>query len=249
MAVTVGTPCGQFRSAWRTSIVVVPDTSARLLRLLSLLQSRPDWSGPELAERLGVTTRTVRRDVDRLRQLGYPVDAAPGVAGGYRLGSGADLPPLLLDDDEATAVADRPAAPRPAAPVRGIEEPALAALAKLDRLLPPHLRQRVAALRAATVGARRTGDAVDVGPARHARPGLRGPGAAPHAPTSTARAREPSGGSTRYRLVSHRPSLVPRRPRRRPRRLADVPRRPHGRGASAPVTASASSTRPTPRSS
>ena len=79
-------------------------TSARLLRLLSLLQSRMDWSGEELAERLGVTSRTVRSDIEKLRDLGYPVAAAPGVGGGYRLGAGAKLPPLLLDDDEAVAV-------------------------------------------------------------------------------------------------------------------------------------------------
>jgi predicted DNA-binding transcriptional regulator YafY len=128
----------------------VLDTSARLLRLLSLLQSRPDWSGPELADRLGVTTRTVRRDADRLRQLGYPVDAHAGAGGGYRMGIGATLPPLLLDDDEATAVALALGVTAGGA-VAGIEEPALAALTKLDRLLPPRLRHRVAALRAATV--------------------------------------------------------------------------------------------------
>ena len=81
------------------------ETSARLLRLLSLLQARRDWTGSELATRLGVTTRTIRNDVDRLRGLGYPVDARPGVAGGYRLGAGGSLPPLLLDDEEAVAVA------------------------------------------------------------------------------------------------------------------------------------------------
>src|ERR1700716_4051498 len=81
------------------------ETSARLLRLLSLLQTQRDWTGPQLAQRLGVTTRTVRNDVERLRHLGYPVDATPGVGGGYRLGLGAALPPLLLDDDEAVAVA------------------------------------------------------------------------------------------------------------------------------------------------
>ena len=126
-------------------------TSGRLLRLLSLLQSRPYWGGPELADRLGVTTRTVRRDVSRLRDLGYPVDAAPGEAGGYRLGNGGDLPPLLLDDDEATAVAVALGVTTGGGGVRGIEEPALAALAKLDRLLPPRLRSRVDALRSSTV--------------------------------------------------------------------------------------------------
>ena len=155
-------PCGPFRSAWWTRLRGVLDTSARLLRLLSLLQTRPDWSGPELADRLGVTTRTVRRDVDRLRQLGYPVDAAPGVAGGYRLGSGTNLPPLLLDDDEATAVAIALGTTTGGA-VRGMEEPALAALTKLDRLLPPRLRQRVADLRAATVGMAGPADAIDSG--------------------------------------------------------------------------------------
>ncbi|MER6670225.1 HTH domain-containing protein, partial [Amycolatopsis japonica] len=81
------------------------ETSARLLRLLSLLQARRNWTGPELAERLDVTTRTIRNDVERLRGLGYPVDATPGVSGGYSLGAGAAMPPLLLDDEEAVAVA------------------------------------------------------------------------------------------------------------------------------------------------
>jgi predicted DNA-binding transcriptional regulator YafY len=88
------------------------ETSARLLRLLSLLQVRPDWAGAELARRLDVTPRTLRRDVQRLRGLGYPVHATPGAAGGYRLGAGASLPPLLLDDDEAVAVAARELAGR-----------------------------------------------------------------------------------------------------------------------------------------
>src|SRR4051794_36834131 len=81
------------------------DSAGRLLRLLGLLQSRADWTGPQLADRLGVTTRTIRNDVGRLRTLGYPVHAAPGAAGGYRLGAGTSLPPLLLDDDQAVAVA------------------------------------------------------------------------------------------------------------------------------------------------
>ncbi|GAA1711044.1 helix-turn-helix transcriptional regulator [Nonomuraea bangladeshensis] len=126
------------------------ETSARLLRLLSLLQSRADWTGSELADRLGVGLRTVRRDVGRLRELGYPVDAAPGVAGGYRLGVGAALPPLLLDDEEAVAVA---LSLRTAATgsVAGLEEAALRALAKLRQVLPSRLRHRVSAFEAATV--------------------------------------------------------------------------------------------------
>jgi predicted DNA-binding transcriptional regulator YafY len=121
------------------------NTSARLLRLLSLFEARRDWTGPQLAERLGVTTRTVRNDVDRLRSLGYPVDAVPGVSGGYRLGLGASLPPLLLDDDEAVAVAIglRSAA---GGAVAGIEESSVRALAKLERLLPSRLRRRVGTL-------------------------------------------------------------------------------------------------------
>jgi predicted DNA-binding transcriptional regulator YafY len=136
------------------------DTPARLLRILSLLQRQPHWSGPALAERLGVTTRTVRRDVDRLRSLGYPVEAGPGTAGGYRLGIGAALPPLLLDDDEATAVAVALGASTGGA-VAGIEQPALAALAKLDRVLPVRLRQRVDALRSSVVTMAPPSDEVD----------------------------------------------------------------------------------------
>jgi predicted DNA-binding transcriptional regulator YafY len=126
-------------------LVAVSDPSARLLRLLDLLQSRPDWTGPELADELGVTTRTVRKDVTRLRDLGYPVDANPGVAGGYRLGAGAHLPPLLLDDDEAVAVAIglRTAAH---AGIVGIEETSVRAVAKLEQMLPNRLRRRINAL-------------------------------------------------------------------------------------------------------
>ena len=110
------------------------ETSTRLLKLLALLQSRRTWTGAELAERLGVGRRTVRRDVDRLRRLGHPVHAAPGAAGGYQLGAGAELPPLLLDDDEAVAVAI--ALGTAADTVAGIEDIALSALAKLEQLLP-----------------------------------------------------------------------------------------------------------------
>jgi predicted DNA-binding transcriptional regulator YafY len=126
------------------------DPAARLLRLLGLLQRRPTWSGADLAERLQVETRTVRRDVDRLRALGYQVHGIPGAGGGYRLGGGTDVPPLLFEDDEAMAVAVVLGVSAVAA-VPGIERGALTALAKLDRLLPARLRSQLAALRAATV--------------------------------------------------------------------------------------------------
>lgn len=124
------------------------DTASRLLRLLALLQSRRDWPGPGLAERLGVTPRTVRRDVDRLRRLGYPVESGSGLAGGYRLAAGSNLPPLLLDDDEALAVSLglRLAT---AGTVTGMEEAALRALAKLEQVMPARLRKRVRNLHAA----------------------------------------------------------------------------------------------------
>ncbi|MER7986922.1 WYL domain-containing protein [Streptomyces noursei] len=126
------------------------EMTARLLRLLSLLQTRREWSGADLADRLEVTVRTVRRDVDRLRELGYPVDSARGHAGGYRLASGAALPPLLLDDDEAVAIA---VALRTAAGgLTGIEETALRALAKLEQVLPRRLRGQVTAVQAAAAG-------------------------------------------------------------------------------------------------
>jgi predicted DNA-binding transcriptional regulator YafY len=132
----------------------------RLLQLLSLLQTRRDWPGPELAERLEIGVRTLRRDVDRLRRLGYPVQATPGVAGGYRLGAGAELPPLLLDEEEAVAVAVglRTAA---SVGVAGIEETSVRALAKLEQVLPSRLRRRVNAVGSATVPYPGTGPAVD----------------------------------------------------------------------------------------
>ncbi|MFG3617197.1 helix-turn-helix transcriptional regulator [Nocardia sp. NPDC047654] len=135
------------------------ETSARLLRLLSLLQSPRDWTGAELAERLDVDVRTVRRDIDKLRTLGYPVDATPGAAG-YRLGAGAKLPPLLLDDDEAVAVALglRTAA---GGTIAGIEDSSLRALAKLEQVLPARLRYRVGMLQAATVTVPAGGPTVD----------------------------------------------------------------------------------------
>src|SRR5918995_3267239 len=125
------------------------NTSSRMLRLLSLLQTHRYWPGTELADRLEVSPRTLRRDVDRLRDLGYPVDAARGVAGGYQLRSGAAMPPLLLDDDEAVAIAVglRTAA---GTSVAGIEETAVRALVKLEPLLPSHLRRRVQAMQSVT---------------------------------------------------------------------------------------------------
>ena len=127
------------------------ETSARLLRLLGLLQTRRDWNGPQLAHELGVTTRTIRKDVERLRTLGYPVNAAPGVAGGYRLGAGASLPPLLLDDEEAIAVAVGLRTAGAGGGVAGIEETSLGALAKLEQVLPAHLHRRVRALHDTTI--------------------------------------------------------------------------------------------------
>ncbi|NDL55929.1 helix-turn-helix transcriptional regulator [Phytoactinopolyspora mesophila] len=126
------------------------DTPGRLLRLLSLLQTPREWPGSELAERLGVSPRTVRRDISRLRDLGYPVEATVGAAGGYTLVAGTAMPPLLLDDDEAVAIAVglRTAAGNA---VEGIEESSARALAKLEQVLPSRLRYRVRTLGAATM--------------------------------------------------------------------------------------------------
>lgn len=127
-------------------------TSSRTLRLLSLLQTHRFWPGAELAARLDVSQRTLRRDVDRLRELGYPVEAQRGLAGGYQLAAGAALPPLVLDDEEAVALAIGLRAAAQGA-VTGIEESSVRALAKVARIMPPHLRRRVDALRAMTVPA------------------------------------------------------------------------------------------------
>ena len=134
--------------------------STRLLQLLAMLQARRDWSGQELASRLEVSTRTIRTDIERLRDLGYPVDATPGVGGGYRLGSGATMPPLLLDDDEVIAVSIG-LRTTTAAGVTGIEEASLRALVKLEQLMPSRLRHRIDAIRAATVSVPGTGPTVD----------------------------------------------------------------------------------------
>jgi predicted DNA-binding transcriptional regulator YafY len=135
-------------------------TSERLLRVLSLLESRRDWSGADLAERLEVTTRTIRNDMVRLRTLGYPVGAASGVAGGYRLGAGAALPPLLLDDDEAVAVAVALQSSAGGG-VAGIEETSVRALVKLEQVLPTRLRRRVNALQAYIVPVAMSGPTVE----------------------------------------------------------------------------------------
>jgi predicted DNA-binding transcriptional regulator YafY len=138
----------------------VLQTSARLLRLLSLFQAQRYWSGADLSQRLEVTGRTLRRDVDRLRSLGYPVHSTSGTAGGYQLGAGATIPPLLLDDEEAVAVALglRTSA---SGSVSGIEEASVRALLKLEQVLPPRLRHRVAALHSYIVPLGTRGPTVD----------------------------------------------------------------------------------------
>jgi predicted DNA-binding transcriptional regulator YafY len=138
-------------------------TSGRLLRLLSLLQTPRDWTGAELADRLEVSQRTIRNDIDRLRALGYPVHATRGSVGGYRLEAGASLPPLLLDDEEAVAVAIGLRTATVGA-VTGIEETSLRALAKLEQVLPPRLRTRVSTLQAVTVHVRPRGGAPTIDP-------------------------------------------------------------------------------------
>ena len=175
----------------------VAETSARLLRLLGLLQARPTWTAPALAERLEVTTRTVRRDIlPPARDLGYPVDAEPGPHGGYRLGRGGSLPPLLLDDDEAVAVA---LGLRLAADgsVAGIDDATLSALAKLEQVLPRPLVERVRAVHGATLELRGRAQ-----PRRRRSPGGAGRRVPPRQPalalpTATARAGTPSGWSIR----------------------------------------------------
>lgn len=137
------------------------ETTERVLRLLGLFETRSVWTGPELTHVLGVTTRTLRRDVERLRDLGYPVAATPGVGGGYRLGSGGRMPPLLLEEDEVVAVT---VALRVGAQgISAIGEPAVRALTKLDQVMPPRLRGEVAALADATALLPGATDDVDTG--------------------------------------------------------------------------------------
>src|SRR5579872_90722 len=135
-------------------------TSARLLRLLSLFQGRRYWSGSGLAERLEVTSRTLRRDVDKLRTLGYPIHSTSGTEGGYQLGAGTVMPPLLLDDDEAVAVALGLRAATTGA-IEGIEEASVRALSKIEQILPPRLGRRVAALQSMIVTPAHAESAVD----------------------------------------------------------------------------------------
>lgn len=138
------------------------DTPARLLNLLSLLQTPREWPGSELSRRLSVSARTIRRDIDRLRELGYPVEATKGAVGGYRLVAGAAMPPLLLDDEEAVAIAVGLRAGAGHA-IEGVEEASVRALAKLEQVLPARLRHRVSALQAATVPLAR-GDGATIDP-------------------------------------------------------------------------------------
>jgi len=134
-------------------------TAARMLELLGLMQSRAEWTGAELAERLGVTDRTIRNDIDRLRGLGYAVDATRGSGGRYRLGIGTKLPPLLLDDDEAVALA---VGLRTVTSMQGIEEISARTLGKLEHVLPHRLQRKVEALRdAVTAGPENTDSNVD----------------------------------------------------------------------------------------
>ena len=214
-----------------SSISHMLETSARLLKLLSLLQVRRDWTGPELAGRLSVDVRTIRRDVDKLRSLGYPVTSLPGATGGYQLGAGAELPPLLLDDDEAVAVA---IGLRTAAngTISGIEETSMRALTKLEQVLPTRLRRRVQALQAHTATPlTAAGPTVDaetltiIAAACRDHQQLRFTYASTQG-EPTKRLVEPQG-------LVHTGRVVPRGVGRVQRGLADVPRRPHHRRAHA----------------
>ncbi|MFJ5102575.1 helix-turn-helix transcriptional regulator [Streptomyces sp. NPDC088554] len=138
------------------------DTPARLLSLLSLLQTPREWPGSELAERLDVSARTIRRDIDRLRSLGYPVEATMGAVGGYRLVAGTAMPPLLLDDGEAVAIAVGLRAGAGHA-IAGVDEASVRALTKLEQVLPPRLRHRVSTLQSATLALTR-GDGATIDP-------------------------------------------------------------------------------------
>ena len=200
-------------------------TSSRLLTLLSLLQGRRDWPGGELAGRLEVSGRTVRRDVERLRGLGYPVESLTGPAGGYRLAAGTAMPPLLLDDDEAIAIAVglRTAA---RASITGIEETSVRALVKLEQVLPAHLRRRVQALQSATMTMpMRDGPTVDPQTLTVIAAACRDHERLRFGYTGPRRRRQPPRGRAAL-ARQRRPPLVPRGVGLRAPRLAHLPPRP-----------------------
>ena len=195
--------------------------------MLSLLQQRPVWTGPELAERLGVTTRSIRRDVERLRGLGYPVLATQGLGGGYQLGRGKDLPPLLLDDDEAVAIA---VSLRLAAggTVTGASEAALSTLAKLDQVMPPRLRSEVKAIHQSTETLSTDTDLVDGDVLLTLAKRVPRPAAGPLRVRRPRRRRHRALGRADPARGDGSP-VVPHGVGRRPRGLADVPSRPDAR--------------------
>ncbi len=200
-----------------------------MLRLLSLLQSHRDWGGAELADRLEVSPRTLRRDIDRLRTLGYPVDASPGVAGGYRLAAGASMPPLVLEDDEAVALVVALRASARSA-ISGTAEASVDTLTKVVQVLPPRLRRRAedVAQMTQTADWSEITDTVDrerVGDDRDGGTELRAGGV-----LVSGSGRCGGGSSCRADQTRHaRPPLVPRRLRPDAARLADVPSRPDHR--------------------
>ena len=205
------------------------DPSSRMLRLLSLLQTHRFWPGAELADRLEVSPRTLRRDIDRLRELGYLVDATRGAAGGYRLQAGTDLPPLLLDDDEAVAIAVglRTAA---GSAVDGIEETSVRALAKLEQVLPKRLRRRVQALGSSTVPLTYRREPVDAETLTTIAQACRDQERLQF--DYTRRDGEGAGRAVEpHALVADDGALVPGGLGHPPRRLAHVPRRPRARAA------------------
>ena len=207
------------------------NTSSRTLRLLSLLQTHRYWPGTQLADRLGVSVRTLRRDIDRLRELGYPVEASRGVDGGYQLAAGAALPPLVLDDEEAVALAVGLQAAAQSG-VAGVAESSVRALAKVVQVMPPRLRRRVDALRTMTIptGWEQPSATVDPDVLTAVAQACRDTERLEFGYTAadgerTDRHVEP------LRLVSARPPLVPRRVRPHPARLAQLPARPAHRAA------------------
>ena len=242
------TDCGQFRSSFCGSCGI--DTPARLLRLLVLFSTRPSWSAADLTDRLEVTARTLRRDVTRLRDLGYPIESTTGRHGGYALGAGGRLPPLLLDDDEAVAVTlglrELSGTADPA-----LGEAALAALAKVVQVMPSALRERVDDARRGDRAARPRPRARRRAGHRHRHPDGARPGRPARRPAALRlphrrRPRRAAATSSRHRLVSlrNRWYLVGLRPR--PRRLADVPRRPRRSTRSPPASRAPPGRRPTP---